>query len=397
MSKQIQIFETSKMTLPEAIEESIASLNEYASRFSHWVAAYSGGKDSTAMVTLVSWAIKTGRVKPPKSFRVLFANTKMEIEPLYLGAVKLMADLNNQGIICQEVVPDIDHRFFVYILGRGLPPPNNGRRYCTRILKVDPMMEAVKELLYKDDIVMFTGVRLGESRSRDERISVSCSRDSGECGQGYFQEAANMTGMPTLAPIVHWRVCNVFDWLYFEKAKHGYDVDGIATVYGDDDIRTGCVACRLVTEDKPLIKVSKMSGWEHLGILQELRDVYDWLERHDNRLIMPIKMTKDGKVNQRSGTVGPLVMKAREVGLEWVKDIQRRAGVELINAEEEKRIRELWVLDTWPYGWTGKEPLADKLMPIVKVITKKEYKLGKIKKTTVGHTIQYPFKKLSNG
>ena len=60
MSQQIQLFEESKMTLPEAIEESLASITEYGERFSHWIFSFSGGKDSTATVTLAAWALRSG-------------------------------------------------------------------------------------------------------------------------------------------------------------------------------------------------------------------------------------------------------------------------------------------------------------------------------------------------
>lgn len=35
-----------------------------------------------------------------------------------------------------------------------------------------------------------------------------------------------------------------------------------------------------------------------------------------------------------------------------------RPGFDLLNAEEEARIRELCALGTWPRRWTGREPLA---------------------------------------
>src|SRR3546814_4259189 len=64
------------------------------------------------------------------------------------------------------------------------------------------------------DVLMITGVRQGESAVRDRRIEMSCSRDGAECGQGWYQQvlpqAAGIRGrIATLAPILHWRVCNV--------------------------------------------------------------------------------------------------------------------------------------------------------------------------------------------
>lgn len=391
MTKQIQIFEASKMTLAEAMAETIASLNEYGSRFPHWVFTFSGGKDSTVTVSFAAWAIRSGLVKRPKSLRVLNSDTGIELIPLHLGARQFLSELENDGFIFQIVKPELDNRVFVAILGRGLPPFNNGRRTCTRLLKADPMTKAVAKLATEQDVtetLFISGVRLGESRSRDERIAVSCSTDSGECGQGWFQNQFNDWGYASLSPIVHWRVCNVFDWLYFEQDKHGYSIDGVLEVYGDEDLRTGCMACFAVEQDRPLIKVSKTAKWAHLGILLELYDVYEWLNRPENRLRKPLTFNKDGSICQKSGFIGPLTMEARRIGLEWVLDIQRRAGVVLIDDEELTRIYWHWENNTWPKGWTGDEPRADVLLPRVRVITQTRTVNGKKSKSAIGYATQ---------
>ena len=56
--------------------------------------------------------------------------------------------------------------------------------------------------------------------------------------------------------------------------------------------------------------------------------------------------------------MGPLTLEARATALEQILDIQRRARVDLINAEEEARIRELIAARTFPDKWEGDEPSA---------------------------------------
>jgi DNA sulfur modification protein DndC len=56
-------------------------------------------------------------------------------------------------------------------------------------------------------------------------------------------------------------------------------------------------------------------------------------------------------------------MPARAYGLERVLDIQRRASVDLINPEEEARIREMWDLNLWPRKWSEADIAADVLIP----------------------------------
>ncbi len=366
--QQIQIFEASKMTLAEAVDESIASLREYGSRFPYWVAAFSGGKDSSATTILTAWAIKTGQVKAPETFTILYSNTRMELVPLYNGAIAQLEQFKQDSFITKIVEPVLDDRVFVAILGRGLPPFNNNRRGCTRLLKGDPMTRAISDLQNIDKTLFITGIRFGESRSRDQRISVSCSRESGECGQGWFQNQFNNWGVASLAPIVHWRLCNVFDWLYFERDKHGYNTDGILEVYGEDDIRTGCMACFVVEEDKPLLKMSRKPEWSHLSVILELNDVYRWLSRHENRLRKPLTFTKAGSIHNKSGVIGPLTIEARREGLRRILDIQNRAGIVLIDDKELKRIYWHWGNETFPLGWTGQEPLASELTPCIQVL-----------------------------
>ena len=64
-----------------------------------------------------------------------------------------------------------------------------------------------------------------------------------------------------------------------------------------------------------------------------------------------------------------LTLEARHIALEAALDIQRRVNAEaarldrprldLINDEEEARIRELIALGTWPDGWGGDAPTGN--------------------------------------
>jgi DNA sulfur modification protein DndC len=152
--------------------------------YHHWAVAYSGGKDSSATVTFVAWAIKTGMVKKPESLTILYADTRMELPPLQRTSMRLLEIFQKENYETRIVLPEIDNRFYVYMLGRGVPPPKNKFRWCTVMLKIKPMMQALMELRKTsgEKILMITGVRIGESVARDQRIALSCSRDTGECG-----------------------------------------------------------------------------------------------------------------------------------------------------------------------------------------------------------------------
>lgn len=134
----------------------------------------------------------------------------------------------------------------------------------------------------------------------------------------------------------------------------------IAAVYGDGDVRTGCIGCPLANEDTALKRLIKKPEWAHLSPLMELKPLYRELRKAKHRLRKSEpEVRKDGKYSKNVQRLGPLTMEARAYGLQTVLDVQARAGVDLINTEEEARIRELWALNTWPQKWTGDEVTGD--------------------------------------
>lgn len=351
-----------KSTLEDSIALSLDSLRVYGENYATWSIAYSGGKDSSATVAFVAWAIKSGRVPAPERLIILYADTRQELPPLHSTAMQVLAALRRDGFDARVVLPEMDKRFYVYMFGRGVPPPSNRFRWCTPGIKFEPMMSALADIRQQyGKILSLTGVRMGESAARDQRINASCSRDSGECGQGWFQASTPESLADTLAPLVHWRACHVYDWLYFMHRQHGYpEVGGIADVYGESDVRTGCVGCNLASRDNSLERVIEITAWAHLRPLLELRPLFAELKSPHNRLrkSQP-ELNKSGKYSRSGQRMGPLTMEARSYGLGRVLDIQQRARVDLVNAEEEARIRELWNANTWPDGWDGNEIRAD--------------------------------------
>lgn len=403
--KQASLFEGARMRLQDSIDLSLDSLREYGRRYKHWATAYSGGKDSSATVAFVGWAIREGHVPAPETWTVLYADTRMELPPLQASAMALLARLERDGVQTRAVLPPMDDRFFVYMFGRGVPPPKNRFRWCTPQLKIYPMQFALEDMAVargmgelvqtdanrygrkyagngRDKLLMLTGVRLGESAARDQRIAVSCSKDSGECGQGWFQVATPESLADTLAPLLHWRLCHVFDWLYLETARHGYDeVIDIADVYGDDDVRTGCVGCNLASRDNALerLLVTHTTKWGYLRPLLELKPLYRELTKAQHRLRKTgAEMRADGTPARNIQRLGPLTMEAREYGLAAVLDIQRqvneaaltqgRPEISLINDEELARIRQLWALNIWPNGWSGDEIVGSVPIDALRVV-----------------------------
>lgn len=371
----------------EMVDLTLASLREYWGRHEHVAVAWSGGKDSTAALTLIVHFIESFELPMPKQLHVFYADTRQELPPIQASADLIVSRLRERDWITVEVVrAPLDKRFWVYILGRGVPPPNNNTlRWCTRQIKVDPMTAALELALDGIDgsALMITGVRQGESAIRDGRIAMSCSKDGAECGQGWYQqvlpEAKGIRGrLATLAPLLHWRVCTVWDWLkVFAPMPEfgGWDTRILADAYGGDDAaekgaRTGCIKCPLASDDAALRNIIAMPAWDHLAPLNRIGDLHAHLRKPAQRLRKAgLERLKDGSIAKNPQRMGPLTFETRLYGLEVMLGVQLeineaagqlgRPGIDLINAEEEARIRELIAAETWPNGWVGDEPHAD--------------------------------------
>lgn len=387
------------MNMAEALEITVAGMNEQLANYDHLAFAFSGGKDSSATVTLISHLISIGRIRKPKSMIVFYADTRLELTPLQHSAIAIMQSLESRGITTNIVKPPMDDRYFVYILGRGVPPPSNTFRWCTSQLKIEPMEKALAQwavdlgmgeilpngrngkLTYngfgKEKILMITGVRLGESAARDDRIALSCSKDGAECGQGWLQQSAKAGLNDTFAPLLHWRVCHVWDWLNFFAPEAGFPTRLIAESYGGDDAteinaRTGCVGCNLASRDLALETLLKKypERWGYLSPLLRLRTIYAEMKKPENRLRKFGEKLADGSLAANQGRLGPLTFDARRRFLGEIesiqneintsgRDIETQPFVSLIAYHEKARIIELIEAETWPNGWSGDEMRGD--------------------------------------
>lgn len=379
-TRTISMFEDQRLTLEDSIDLTRQSLLAYAERYRHWAVAYSGGKDSSTLVSLIVHLIATGQIPAPASLTVLYSDTRQEIPPLHYAAMQMLAELKRRGLDARVVLPALDDRYFVYMLGRGVPPPNNNTlRWCTPQLKVEPMHAGLQALRDRtgEKILMLTGVRVGESAARDNRIALSCGKNGAECGQGWFQETTPAALADTLAPILHWRVCHVWDWLTFNAPALGFPTQLVAEVYGGDEAqeinaRTGCIGCPLATKDTALDYVISLPQWSYLAALKRLRPLYEELRLFKHRKQKHGERNKDGQLSANPNRKGPLTLAARTWALGVVLGVQaeinaaaaqlERPPIDLINPEEEARIRELIALRTYPQRWSDDDPDATELV-----------------------------------
>jgi DNA sulfur modification protein DndC len=176
----------------------------------------------------------------------------------------------------------------------------------------------------------------------------------------------------------------VWEWLkhWAPTVEFGdWSTATIADAYGGDEAeeinaRTGCVGCPLAQEDSALNTILLNPLWAYLAPMKGIKLLWRELREPQHRLRKAgIERLKDGSIGKNPQRMGPLTLEARLMGLERLLAIQAEVNeaatklgrplVDMINADEEARIRELIALKTWPDRWSGDEPLATTIMDVV--------------------------------
>ena len=345
-----------------------------------WVACYSGGKDSTSLVTWLEWLRRVGwlNIKTP---RLVLADTGTEYPFLVTISDKLIAAMEAAGWECEIVRPTRVKKLYVGIFGRGLnpaPPGARGMRWCTAQTKIQPVAQYVKAL--GPSFLRLSGMRWGESARRDEKlragttgaggVAASCAA-GGECG-------LPPPGEGSFCPVIAWRTCEVVEWLTGANAaaesvsKFPEDklpvriipdlypvMKELAAVYEPrygpkgfglvprkiETIRYGCIGCPAVVRDKVIGR--KAVHDPALNAVQRVYRVWEELRRYYNRLSRP-HPRKPGKL-----LYGPAKLGVRKKCFELVLEIQKEAGIEIVSAKDEKLIRKLWATgNCYTRNWT---------------------------------------------
>lgn len=323
---------TGQKSLPTSIV-----LAEIKSRLSEVnLVSFSGGKDSTVVLQHVLCAIgDTG-----KKLYIVTADTLMEI-PYFQAYVErtkahIREFVKQQGINAEviTVVPKIKNSFWVSVLGKGYPAAHMGFRWCTGVLKIDPITRFTREATKGKEFTVFVGVRSAESALR-ARI--------------YKQKDYKPHHY---APILDWSAHDVWEYLMTEPCLWGeshrelidvYKYSSDECVYGEaqgvciGNARYGCWAC-------PLQKVTQL---EMIGFHTNDQERYRHLKEYKQLLISAANETGFRSKIRRNGTDGhgPFLVEVRRTLFEKLKKVERATGWRLITPEEEEYIRAHWGQD----------------------------------------------------
>lgn len=311
------------------------------------VIAFSGGKDSTALLAIAIKAHQEGL----QNIEVIHSNTLMEIPYLDSHVLECKKEVEKLGINFLLVTAPIEKRFFYQLIGKGLSSPTRHFRWCTQALKIDPMK---KELKKKGDYILINGERMGESKKRDFKLKSSCSDGTNECGVTDLTKQIDAITRPLLIA----SSCNVWDTIAtlditesillgsFERLSNVYSIN---EEENSNSLRTGCIGCPLVNKDKSLAKMIKEKS--EYKPLENLRSLYDLTRVPENRILRPDLKGKGAvKLEVRKDLWSQILLIEEEVKVKVKNFI-------LIEDEEKEAIERALSEGKYPSGYT-KEHIA---------------------------------------
>lgn len=313
-----------------------------------WVIAFSGGKDSSLVLSLFWSAIQRGFAEGTEII-VLYCDTGAEnpiASKLALNTLdKLEIEAKNKGLPLRSVIvrPEVSRTLMVRIIGRGYPPPNNFFRWCTKDLRVLPVQKYIFDNL--DDGIVVTGVRKDESAQRSRSIGLNEDPHWTVQREGIGSKRIFM-------PIVDLSVDEVWEGLEIVPGPDSMDIAALWNLYKDasnecpvvrtpDDPpcgqgRFGCWLCTVVRRDKSAEKLVA-SGYTSL---QPLLDFRKWLLEVRNLPSHRNSIRRNGR-----HAMGPFRVSARMEILEKLRIAETQSGFTLLSEAELEAIYKEWTAD----------------------------------------------------
>lgn len=269
-----------------------------------WVVGYSGGKDSTVVVQLVFEALsELPKIDLHKKVYIISSDTLVET-PLIINSInQTLRRIQDEAlkrelpIETHKVKPVIEDTFWVNVIGKGYPTPNQKFRWCTDRLKIDPANQFILDKVSTfGEVIMVLGVREDESATRGNVIRSHTVEGK------TFLKHSTLPNAYVYAPIRNFSLDNVWDYLLNSPSPWGDDNHELYQLYMESNTdaecplivdkeikesagscgksRFGCWVCTVVTEDKALTGFIQ-SGHEWLKPLLDFRN---WLfSIRDNR------------------------------------------------------------------------------------------------------------------
>jgi DNA sulfur modification protein DndC len=360
-------------TTPEQIVAEIREL--YLQDSIPWIVGYSGGKDSTASLQLL-WTALASLTPEQRNKPVHVISTDTLVENPVIAAwvetslLRIGISAKQQGlpITAHRLVPAMENRFWVNLIGKGYPAPRPKFRWCTDRLKISASTKFIQELSENNgEAILVLGQRRGESQARDKVMDQYKESTRARLSKNKDPKLSRVWVYP---PIESWTSDDVWEYLITNENPWGIDNQELFGIYRGatpdaecpivvdtstascGDSRFGCYVCTMVAQDKSMqamVQNDEQKQWmqpildfrnKHLAV--EDRDVRDF-RRMNGRLTVFRNELVHGPYNQqrRSELLRELLQTQRVV-----RNADHKQGtqlIELISVDELDEIRRIWV------------------------------------------------------
>lgn len=339
-----------------------------------WVVGYSGGKDSTATLQLVWNAIAD---LPPemrkKSVYVITSDTLVENPVIVkyinqtIQRINEVAANKEMPFRAEKLKPPVTQSFWVNLIGRGYPAPQQSFRWCTDRLKIQPSNKFIIDKISRHgEVVLLLGVRSSESMTRAQVMNLYQIQGSILSRHSQFPRAYVYT------PIKDFTLDDVWDYLLDISSPWGNNNRDLVALYKNatgecplvvDEAtppcggsRFGCWVCTLVTHDKSMeALVASSEGW--MKPLLEIRDLLALTQDPELKKVYREYKRKQGMVSFK--TDGSGIISRGPYKLDFCKEILTRVlkaqievrkngpdpNIVLIFPEEIHEIRRIWRME----------------------------------------------------
>ena len=331
-----------------------------------WIVGFSGGKDSTMMLQLVWYVLL--KLKPAERKRPIYVicnNTLVENPKILRYVEKVLEHISKAAkkkklpISVHQTTPKLEDSFWVNLIGKGYPAPNNMFRWCTQRLKIKPTSQFILDKINEDgEVIILLGTRSDESSARAKIIKKYEIKGS-RLRKHIFPNSF------VFAPIKDVVTEDVWKYLLAAPSPWGSNNRDLVTLYGNasggdcplvTDIsspscgnsRFGCWVCTVVRKDKSMEGLID-NGEEWMEPLLEIRDfLAHTIDRNDPKYD-PFKYRMNIRRNNAKG-IGPYQPNWRKHILEQVLKAQKiiqkeQPTVQLITNQELVAIQVTWYRD----------------------------------------------------
>lgn len=323
--------------------------HEYSRNSLPWSLGFSGGKDSSALLKVVYIALSNMRTKS-KPVTVVYCDTGVEIPVVHSFVHETLSGLSREAkesgvpLETQILCPPIQDRYFSKVIGRGYPPPSYRFRWCTDVLRINPVKHFLAGTQKRGVILL--GIRRGESTERDRVLLRHKTHDE------YYFRQSNNTNVTIYSPLIEYRARDIWSLIAENSQPRSIDAERLKTLYGvlnpnrsENGIlpdlpntrgRFGCWTCTVVREDRAVQNLVR-AGYQSLQPMLEFRN---WLLTIRSDPAYRHEFRRNGDKGP-----GPFTLEARKEILQKLLEVQGRVEVNLISTAEIDYIERQWDID----------------------------------------------------